>query len=106
MYKILFLYILSLLAGKFGKICTALPLATNLAKKLTGYSLNISRSQKNLKSGPTNFTRQININHLGKKLKASVNFCSISGQFKKRAFEIFNETFVLVKFHFRDGFRL
>ena len=72
-------------------------------KKLTGYSLNISRSQKISKSDPTNFARQININHLGKKIQTSVNFCSISVQFNKRTFEILNETFVLGKFHFRDG---
>ena len=89
-----------------GKIWTNLHSVSpgnKFGKKINGVLFKHYSLTKKSKSDPTNFARQININHLGNKLQAIVNFCSIFGQFKKPTFEIFNETFVLAKFHFRDG---
>ena len=59
----------SLLAGKFGNICTAFP----LAKKLSGYSLNIFGSQK-IQRVPLKILTRQKTNHLAMKLKNCVQF--------------------------------
>ena len=86
--------------GKIWKNLHSVSPGKKFGKKINGILLEHFSLTKNSKSDPTNFARQININHLGKKLQAIVNFCSISVQFKTRTFEILNETFVLAKFHF------
>ena len=63
MTKFFFLYILSLLAGKFEKICTAFPLGTFLTKKLTGHSLKIFDRKKFLEYPQQIQTRQKNMRH-------------------------------------------
>ena len=55
-WQFFFLYILSLLAGKFRKICTAFPLATFLAKNWMGHPLTIFWTQTILNS-PKEHTR-------------------------------------------------
>ena len=54
MWQFFFQYILSLLAGKFRKICTAFPLATFLAKNLMGHPLKIFWTQTIFRVSSTN----------------------------------------------------
>ena len=77
--------------GKIWRNLHSVSPGNKFGKNLTGNSLNIFSRTKNSKSDPTNFARQININHLGNET------------FEKRKFEIFDEMFVFVKFHFPGG---
>ena len=54
MTKLFFLYILSLLAGKFDVICTAFPLAAILVQNLMGNPLKFFLTKKDSKGTPTN----------------------------------------------------